>query len=288
MLTPAMSSRNLLDDSGSATKVAGVTARWMVHSTFNRYVYYTLCILTAGICHVVCTSNPDWKRRIICRQCAPIAADSVLVTNEDGEMTVVDVKRSVVDGNPVISFELNCQRYWTSALEAWTIHPLPDIPNDFSNFIIRANMAITKPSRELLVAVYGTNTMELPKASFLDILLKTMVQPFYLFQYFAVVLWMFENYILYSCVIILITGGAIYLTTSESVFNLRRLHDLAGELTLSLSPPYLNNLYVTRHYIISYQYLVVLDLTALHPILHSPLLCLVPTNVDIFYLHFVL
>jgi cation-transporting P-type ATPase 13A2 len=83
-------------------------------------------------------------------------------------------------------------------------------------------------TRDTLLALYGTNKMELPKASFWDILTVTIFHPFYLFQYFAVVVWMIEDYILYSCVILLTTGGAIYATTSETMFNLRRLHDLAG------------------------------------------------------------
>lgn len=38
-----------------------------------------------------------------------------------------------------------------------------------------------------------------------------------------------DEYYLFSVIILLITAGAVYLATSETVFNLKRLHDLAGQ-----------------------------------------------------------
>jgi hypothetical protein len=129
------------------------------------------------------------------------------------------------------AIEVSCKRFWTSAQHDWELCALPDVPNNFNEFIVLSKSGLLRDSRENLFSKYGSNNMELPTVSFMDTLAVTMCQPFYLFQYFAVVLWMVENYVLYSCVIILITGGAIYLTVSETIFNLSRLHDLAGNYT---------------------------------------------------------
>jgi cation-transporting P-type ATPase 13A2 len=114
-------------------------------------------------------------------------------------------------------------------MDGWDFLCVPDVPLHFSNYLKPIpSQSKGIASRDTLLALYGTNTMQLPKASFWDILTVTIFHPFYLFQYFAVIVWMIEDYILYSCVILLTTGGAIYATTSETMFNLRRLHDLAG------------------------------------------------------------
>lgn len=137
--------------------------------------------------------------------------------------------RNIVDGQPILSIEVNCRRYYTSESDGWDFLCVPDVPIHFSHYLKPVpSQSKVIASRDTLLALYGTNKMELPKASFWDILTVTIFHPFYLFQYFAVVVWMIEDYILYSCVIFLTTAGAIYATTSETMFNLRRLYDLAG------------------------------------------------------------
>lgn len=218
--------------SGDGQKVSGIHVEWMVHSQRNRYLYYALCLITGGILHIVCAIYPSFKRWITSRKCLPLQADSAIVSFPDEEMKIVEVKLEEVDGEPIVTFEANCKRYWSSASCDWSISSLPDVPDQFSRFI--TDSRLSKPSRQTLLALYGPNTMQLPTVSFTDTLAVIMAQPFYIFQYFAVILWMVENYVLYACVIILITGGAIYLTTSETIFNLRRLHDLAGKGMLPL------------------------------------------------------
>ncbi|CAN0319787.1 unnamed protein product, partial [Ectocarpus fasciculatus] len=71
--------------------------------------------------------------------------------------------------------------------------------------------------------------MSLPEVDFCAILVRQILHPFYLFQYFAVIVWVVQDYVMYSIVILLITGSAIYMTATELVFNLKQLHNLAGD-----------------------------------------------------------
>ena len=78
-----------------------------------------------------------------------------------------------------------------------------------------------------MLAQYGRNEMVLPEISSCELLIKHALSPFFLFQYFAVGIWMAEGYYVYSVVILAITLASIYLIWSESVFNLERLRELA-------------------------------------------------------------
>lgn len=241
MSTPALSKKLLSNDTISDTN-STIIVEWMVHSNSNRYMYYSLCVLSGGLVHVLCTMYPDWKRRIVSRTCMPNIADTAVVSLVDGGSRTVEVKHGLVNGFPMVAIEVSCKRYWASSEQNWDIYALPDIPDHFSEFIVPSKSSLHRDSRENLYSLYGSNNMELPTVSFMDTLATTMCQPFYLFQYFAVVLWMVENYVLYACVIILITGGAIYLTVSETIFNLSRLHDLAGNAHVSEPLPPLSSL----------------------------------------------
>jgi cation-transporting P-type ATPase 13A2 len=212
---------------------------WMTHTDTNLSLYILFCILSFGTLYIWCLISPSWKEWFLSSSCSPEEADSVSTTI-DKVLKVVPIARSTIDGRLILSIEVNCKRYYTSEAEGWDFLSVPDVPINFSHYLkptvspssVTPSLGPLAASRDTLIALYGTNKMELPKASFWDILAVTIFHPFYLFQYFAVIVWMIEDYVLYSCVILLTTGGAIYATASETMFNLRRLHDLAGATSM--------------------------------------------------------
>jgi predicted P-type ATPase len=199
---------------------------WVEYSACGYLMYLLLCILSCGIFFILSSLVPALKEWFLSSSCHPSEADSVIILHHNQQKKVLITHFQL--NEPSISLEIECHRYWTSASVHWVLQSVPDVPNHFSNHlrvIPDQNLILSHQELELF---YGLNKMELPQASFVDILSKTMVHPFYLFQYFAVVLWMAQDYVLYSLVILFITGGAVYLTTSETIYNLERLHNLAG------------------------------------------------------------
>lgn len=75
---------------------------------------------------------------------------------------------------------------------------------------------------------YGQNVMKIPETTFFEILLRYLLSPFYLFQYFSVSVWIAEDYWTFALVILFITLIAIYVTAQESLSNLESLRALAG------------------------------------------------------------
>ena len=80
----------------------------------------------------------------------------------------------------------------------------------------------------ILVTHYGPNQMTIPETTFVEVGIRHMLSPFYIFQYFSAAVWFAENYWLYALLIVLITFSAIYLTTKETMFNLESFRMLAG------------------------------------------------------------
>lgn len=75
---------------------------------------------------------------------------------------------------------------------------------------------------------YGTNDMAIPVQGILALVADEMWHPFYVFQYFSVVIWMAgDAYYTYAVCIFLITWFSIITSAIETHRNMKRLAELA-------------------------------------------------------------
>jgi cation-transporting ATPase 13A3/4/5 len=75
---------------------------------------------------------------------------------------------------------------------------------------------------------YGTNEMAIPVKSIAALVADEMWHPFYVFQYFSVVIWVAgDQYYVYAVCIMLITWFSIVTSAVETHQNMRRLAELA-------------------------------------------------------------
>ena len=143
-------------------------------------------------------------------------------------------------------FEAKCQRYYISSIHNCVpqVRAVPLLPSNalLTALLTPQNISSTKTLdqimeysktknmkeqcriRKCLRALYGPNVMSLPASSFCSILATVVFQPFYLFQYFSLFIWLITEYYIFCGVIFLITDASIYMSTSETLHNLRRLH----------------------------------------------------------------
>jgi cation-transporting ATPase 13A3/4/5 len=75
---------------------------------------------------------------------------------------------------------------------------------------------------------YGTNEMSIPVKSVAALVADEMWHPFYVFQYFSVIIWVAgDQYYIYAVCIFLITWFSIITSAIETHNNMRRLAELA-------------------------------------------------------------
>lgn len=75
---------------------------------------------------------------------------------------------------------------------------------------------------------YGTNEMAIPVKSIAALVADEMWHPFYVFQYFSVIVWVAgDQYYIYAVCIFLITWFSIITSAVETHRNMRRLADMA-------------------------------------------------------------
>ena len=205
--------------------------RWLKSNALKQVLFILAVICSGGILYLIATNRPGMYLKWTTSECSEGETEYVHFSSDSGEQ-YVKVQHHTVDMARYITFEAFCIRHISvldEASNSWTVTVVPDSPANFSDiFVYSATEASKeKPSRFFLQVLYGPNHMQIPMANFSDILLSNITSPFYLFQYGALALWFYQEYYAYSCVIFLITIGAIYYTTKEEVFNLERLHKLA-------------------------------------------------------------
>ena len=74
---------------------------------------------------------------------------------------------------------------------------------------------------------FGKCEVEVPRKSVLEILASEVLNPFYIFQVFSVVLWMIDSYYLYSYSILIISTGSILISLFETIQNNENIRELA-------------------------------------------------------------
>ncbi|XP_028265066.1 polyamine-transporting ATPase 13A2 isoform X2 [Parambassis ranga] len=79
--------------------------------------------------------------------------------------------------------------------------------------------------------IYGTNIIDVPVKSYFKLLLEEVLNPFYVFQVFSIILWTIDNYYIYALCIFIISvisiGISLYETRKQSV----TLHNMARLVT---------------------------------------------------------
>ena len=81
--------------------------------------------------------------------------------------------------------------------------------------------------RELQRMKFGKCEVDVPKKSVLRILVSEVLNPFYIFQVFSVVLWMWDLYYYYASCILFISTGSVFLSLYETIKNHNEIRRMA-------------------------------------------------------------
>uniref|UniRef100_A0A674KEN4 ATPase cation transporting 13A2 n=1 Tax=Terrapene triunguis TaxID=2587831 RepID=A0A674KEN4_9SAUR len=233
-------------------RVSGYQSR-----TWRIILCYMFSVLTAGILLIVFRWKPSLEVRAKCRPCALRHADWIIITDRFGQCFVTQVQTEQLgegslephpgaradDGRTSVAVGVldeddsrdtvrlhrkeevtsslllpkNVVRYylfegsryvWIERRQAYCkvrygIHPLV-----WKNF-------------SFLRKVYGPNLIDVPVKSYLRLLVDEVLNPFYIFQVFSIILWLCDAYYYYAACIFVISaisiGLSLYETRKQSV-----------------------------------------------------------------------
>lgn len=209
---------------------------WRRRDPIRLFLYRILSTVSIAILPLFCFYFPVYFDILTSASSDPGHAD-VVVIKLDGKKQALQVYpwegEVGEDGSPIVSIELDCVRYFALREEGFRFRKVRDVPRNFTRFLDMDYVSDHAPQemideQAIFRVQYGLNVMRIPESSFSEIAIRHMLSPFYLFQYFAAAVWYAEDYWLYATLILIITFGAIYVTSRESLSNLQSLRMLAG------------------------------------------------------------
>lgn len=108
----------------------------------------------------------------------------------------------------------------------------------FDSIVLEINASLDILSRKFLNGLnakevqyqynlYGPCELNIKIDSVLVLLQKEFTDPFYMFQLFSIVLWLFNDYVNYALIILIVTIISIYISIQETRKNLVTIQDMA-------------------------------------------------------------
>ena len=212
----------------------GEGVEWRRIDPLQNTLFTVYCLLSGGLLPLVTFYAPNLRRRLISKPCHPEVAD-ILILKLDGQEYAPDVihYKNLRTQEHAVVIEIDSVRYLASGMDAYQFARVPDVPPGFVRFLTfgyenEQDYEMVDEERRIMSFQYGSNMMLIPESSFFEVLLRQLLSPFFIFQYFASIIWYIEEYWLYATLIVVITLSAAYLNARETMFNLERLRKLAG------------------------------------------------------------
>ena len=201
---------------------------WVRRSLWKTILFYFACIASGGILVVLFVNYPYIRFLLTTESCHAEDADYATQLIPGEERQYFEVEHFNVPEGKLVCFESTGIRFRASSTNNWTIEQVPTEPENFTQTFIVNQDFKTLPSRDSLVANFGLNKMKIQAADVLTVSVQEILSPFYIFQYFAVGWWFYTEYVIYSVIVLFITAMSIVFCIKAKLFNLKRLHDLAG------------------------------------------------------------
>ncbi|ATY66433.1 ATPase type 13A2 [Cordyceps militaris] len=213
--------------------------------------YIFLCIVTGGIAFLVLRWIPRWYVAVLGTATALQSCDWVIIENQWGELTILDVK-SQDYGRPVSSVFGASEKLLSYGLDdendpllddlrtleyryvRFFYHPIKDRfilssgwkdPDWTDVRLVRAGLdSDEKMMRE---QIFGPNLIDIEQKSATQLLVDEVLHPFYIFQIASLALWSMDSYYYYAACIFVMSVGSIMTTLLETRATMRRLREIS-------------------------------------------------------------
>lgn len=178
-------------------------------------LFVTLCVLTVGIPLLICYWYPWLTRWFYYDFCAIKDCTDFYIENYDDVVTIVEKEEGVIFSSNVktqqtIFFINRFLKYYYDIENNWFTPATYDyIPR--LHQLVNAQKTVGYENIEVrqLRACYGEGAMVIPTPSCPILFVREVLQPFFIFIVYSVILWFYEEYYYYAGVILLTSAVSI-------------------------------------------------------------------------------
>uniref|UniRef100_A0A0A9WMI9 Cation-transporting ATPase n=3 Tax=Lygus hesperus TaxID=30085 RepID=A0A0A9WMI9_LYGHE len=178
-----------------------------------------LCVLTGGVLYLLLRWYPKYKALLYYNKSQLYEADTILVKNKGGFITLCSVTEQ-----PVKHFEYQHEKFvWSEASKSFVL--LLGKTGTLAE-LAKTSCGLSPEQRELCLQIYGRNSMSIEVKSYGKLLVDEVLNPFYLFEVLSVILWVFDEYYHYAICVVILSGYAIISALYQSRKQSSMLKDM--------------------------------------------------------------
>ena len=230
-------------------------------SKFGKICYYLMSVITLGLFYLLLRWVPRYKVRLCGKKTHLAKAEWVVVENEFGELSIIEVSRrwynrplstllsmdKIADitedipnhhqrhhheskENPNIPIMISFSYRYFNLIYS----PIEDLFKINSNWTDADWLSLSSIQKGLPTSVvedrmlaFGRNNINLKQKTSLEILFDEVLHPFYVFQIFSILLWLADNYYYYAACIFIISMLSIIDTLVETKKTSQRLAEVS-------------------------------------------------------------
>ena len=222
---------------------------WYKVNLFLLVLFYFLGLLSLGSLLLLSYWFPRVKSYFIGRRCRLKDATHVLIRDIDNDWNIVKI-RSINLGNrdPLrvndcleedesarLVVEQACQfRYFTfrqsryvidEKLEEANIQTAYEVGYTYEQIYELAGKNKVETFNDI-TKIYGPNVIDVPVKSYLQLFIEEVLNPFYVFQIFSIVIWILVNYYYYAGAVLIISVVSIALSLYQTRKNMVQLKNM--------------------------------------------------------------
>jgi len=182
------------------------------------FVFLFMFVFSFGLWGLLVKWFLPLKRFCLYTECSLEEATHFLITGTDGTITIEDrVDLQLEDGSTTICFMNNLMKYiYLPDYKSFKALEFFDFNNlSYKDLISQYALGVSEHASQKRLSIYGKCMLDIPIPGMFNYLANELIGPFYILQYFSVVLWIAEKAYIYS---ILLLGLTIILTIVNYCF----------------------------------------------------------------------
>uniref|UniRef100_A0A7M4FIL2 Polyamine-transporting ATPase 13A2 n=1 Tax=Crocodylus porosus TaxID=8502 RepID=A0A7M4FIL2_CROPO len=185
--------------------------------TWKVVLCHLFSVLTAGLLLIVFHWKPSLEVRAKCRPCPLSQADWVIIQVHAGSGTCIEAAEASSGSRWALGWQRLCRALHLpvkSPAEVWALRRA--VQEESLKHSILTSVFWLLLCFLLRRKIYGPNLINVPVKSYLRLLVDEVLNPFYIFQIFSIVLWISDTYYYYAACIFIISAISIGLSLYET------------------------------------------------------------------------
>lgn len=195
--------------------------------------FHIFSLILCGIPYLIFKAYPSVKSRVKYKKCCIEHADIFLVRDNHNNHSLhrvfsvnINLDQLGITGEQKYFFHQHTKYVWISERQSFSTYDQLIWKNITCNDLCTNRSGLTEQHYNELFTLFGPNSIEIEVKSYWRLFIEEILNPFYFFQAFSIILWCIDDYFIYAGCVIFLTFFSIVTSLLQTQKQSQNLHDI--------------------------------------------------------------